>query len=156
MRKLDEIDIEILACLFEDPCITNKAIANKVSLAPSSCLERIKRLQSEGLLLGARSIINYSALGGHIQAMIAVRLSSHTRDTVAQFQQELAETAEALSVFHMGGENDFLLHVCVPDAAHLRDFIFNQITARDAVTHVETTLVYDHIASKTLPHFQSR
>lgn len=154
MRNLDEIDIEILACLFEDPCITNKSIASKVSLAPSSCLERIKRLQNEGVLAGARSIMNYSRLGGYIQAMIAVRLSSHTRNTVDQFQQQLIETREVLSIFHMGGENDFLLHVCVPDASHLRDFIFNQVTARQEVTHVETTLVYDHVASKTLPFFK--
>ena len=60
---------------------------------------------------------------------------------------------EVLSVFHMGGENDFLLHVCVPDALHLRDFIFTQVTGRDEVVHVETTLIYDHVTSNSLPYF---
>ena len=153
MRKLDHVDIAILACLYEDPCMTNKAIAEAVNMAPSSCLERIKRLQHEQVIRGARSLLNFAALGGHIQAMVAVRLSSHSSDTVDQFQQQLVAEKEVLSVFHMGGENDFLLHVCVPDALHLRDFIFNQITERDAVTHVETTLIYDHISSTSLPHF---
>ena len=89
MRKLDETDIAILACIFKDPCITNKAIASHVELAPSSCLERIKRLQNEGIILGARSHFNFTLLGGHIQAMVAVRLASHNRDAVAQFQQQL-------------------------------------------------------------------
>ena len=153
MRKLDETDIAILAFIFKDPCITNKAIASHVVLAPSSCLERIKRLQNEGIILGARSQFNYTLLGGHIQAMVAVRLASHNRDTVAQFQQQLVGQKEVLSVFHMGGENDFLLHVCVPDALHLRDFIFTQVTGRDEVVHVETTLIYDHVTSNSLPYF---
>ncbi|GGF73514.1 Lrp/AsnC family transcriptional regulator [Alteromonas lipolytica] len=153
MRKLDDTDIAILASLFKDPCITNKAIASQVDLAPSSCLERIKRLQNEGIILGASSKLNYNLLGGHIQAMVAVRLASHNRDTVARFQQELVSQKEVLSVFHMGGENDFLLHVCVPDALHLRDFIFTQVTGRDEVIHVETTLIYDHVTSTSLPFF---
>lgn len=152
-RVLDNTDLKILAELFEDPSLSNKDIAMKVGLAPSSCLERIKRLQAEKVTLGQRLLVDVNALGGHIQAMISVRLSDHNRATVDQFQSDLLPLPEVMSVFHMGGENDFLVHVTVADSMHLRDFVFNAITARKEVSHVETALVYEYQMSRSLPQF---
>ena len=151
-RNIDITDLEILTLLFKDAGASNKDIAAKVNLAPSSCLERIKKLQSDGVINGQRLNIDFKMLGGHIQAMISVRLSNHNRKTVDLFQQSLIVLPEVISLYHMGGENDFLLHVTVSDSLHLRDFIFNAITAREEVNHVETALVYDHIISDSLPN----
>lgn len=152
-RLLDTTDLEILALLYHDGRMTNKDIAAQVGLAPSSCLERIKRLQNDGVILKSQLLVDVAALGGHIQALISVRLSDHNRATVDQFQQDLLPMAEVLSIFHLGGENDFLVHVTVADSAHLRDFVFNAVTARSEVNHVETALVYEHQTSNTLPSF---
>ncbi|GAB2687215.1 Lrp/AsnC family transcriptional regulator [Aliiglaciecola sp. 3_MG-2023] len=151
-RVLDKIDLEILAVMFADPSLSNKDIAMKVKLAPSSSLERIKKLQSDGIIETLNMQVNLQALGGHIQAMISVRLKDHNRATVDNFQKSLLPMNEVLSVFHMGGENDFFVHVTVVDSIHLRDFVFNAITARQEVNHVETALVYDHQISHTLPN----
>jgi DNA-binding Lrp family transcriptional regulator len=51
----------------------------------------------------------------------------------------------------MGGENDFLLHASLSDTEHLRDFVFNAITARKEVNHVETALIYDQVIGTELP-----
>ncbi len=152
MRSIDSTDLEILALLFKDSSVSNKDIAAKVGLAPSSCLERIKKLQSDGVIEGHRLIIDFGAVGGHIQAMISVRLSNHSRETVDHFQQALIQLPEVISLYHMGGENDFLVHVTVSDSLHLRDFVFNAITAREEVNHVETALVYDYKISSNLPN----
>ena len=152
-RSLDQTDLQILALLYDDASLNNKDIADKVGLAPSSCLERLKRLQTDEVILKHRLLVDVNALGGHIQAMISVRLSDHNRATVDQFQQDLLPLAEVMSIYHMGGENDFLVHVTVSDSMHLRDFVFNAITARKEVNHVETALLYDHHVSATLPSF---
>lgn len=153
IRALDSIDLDILALLYQDARITNKDIANKVNLAPSSCLERIKRLQSENIISGTSIRVDFNALGGHIQAMISVRLSEHDRTTVDAFQIELLQCSEVISLFHMGGNDDFLIHVTVSDTTHLRDFVFNAVTARPEVNHVETALVYEYKTSNRLPTF---
>lgn len=153
VRTLDTTDLEILALLYQDARITNKEIAGKVNLAPSSCLERIKRLQNENIICGTAVRVDFNALGGHIQALISVRLSDHDRTTVDTFQADLLARPEVISLFHMGGNDDFLIHVTVSDTTHLRDFVFNAITARAEVNHVETALVYDFKASNKLPSF---
>ncbi|QHJ11827.1 Leucine-responsive regulatory protein [Paraglaciecola mesophila] len=152
-RALDSIDLDIIASLFEDARTTNKEIAKRVGLAPSSCLERIKRLQADNIIQGASLQVDLNALGGHIQAMISIRLSDHNRLAVDDFVADLLPQPEVLSVFHMGGNIDFLLHVTVSDSSHLRDFVFNQLTARPEINHVESALVYEHRRSQKLPKF---
>jgi len=150
-RPLDKTDIAILAALYQDARMNNKDIAVLVGLAPSSCLERIKKLQSEQVIKGAKLNVDFQALGGNIQVMISIRLSDHSRPTVDTFQKQLARLPEVISLYHMGGENDFLLHASLSDTEHLRDFVFNAITARKEVNHVETALIYDHINGTVLP-----
>lgn len=153
-KPLDQLDLNILSLLYQDARITNREIAQQVGLAPSSCLERVKRLQQEGVILGTSLQLNFNALGGHIQAMISVRLSNHSQASVASFQQDILNQPEVISVFHMGGENDFLVHVSVSHTEHLRDFVFTALTERQEVNHVETALVYDYKISANLPSFQ--
>ena len=155
-RTLDNTDLAILALLYQDARLNNKDIAEKVGLAPSSCLERIKKLQSDKIIVGSQLHIDLQALGGNIQAIISVRLSDHNRTTVDTLQQKWQSLPEVLSLFHIGGNLDFLVHVSVSDTAHLRDFVFNQITAINEVNHVETALVYEHVISSTLPSVADR
>lgn len=152
-RQLDQTDLDILAALFKDARLSNKDLASQIGLAPSSCLERVKRLQADEVIVGSMMNINFPALGGNIQAMIAVRLSDHSRQKVARFQQEILDQAEVITLFHMGGEDDFFIHVAVSDTHHLRDFVFDKITARSEVNHVETALIYDFQISKRIPSF---
>ncbi|GGD50654.1 Lrp/AsnC family transcriptional regulator [Lacimicrobium alkaliphilum] len=153
MRALDNTDLQILANLFRDARLSNKDLAREVGLAPSSCLERVKRLQNDGVIQGCSLKLNMNALGAHIQAMIAVRLSNHNRETFESFMQAVQPAPEVLSLYHLGGDNDLLIHVAVVDTQHLRDFVFNTITCRNEVSHVETALVYDYRQSDTMPKF---
>lgn len=150
-RPLDNTDLDILALLYQDARLTNKEIAKRVNLAPSSCLERIRRLQNDDIIQGSRLLVDFNALGGNLQAMISVRLSDHNRATVDLFQKELLPLPEVISLYHMAGDIDVLVHVTVEGSTHLRDFVFNAITARKEVNHVETAMVYDYQTSATLP-----
>ena len=48
--KLDRIDAQIIAALQNDARISNKELADQVGLAPSTCLERVRRLIEERVL----------------------------------------------------------------------------------------------------------
>ncbi len=53
----------------------------------------------------------------------------------------------------MGGKDDFLVHLCVADTEHLRNFVFDHFTSREEVVHLETSLVFEHKFSRSLPCF---
>ncbi len=153
MKKLNTIDLDILAELYADSSVTNKELAKNVNIAASTCLERVKRLSTAGVINGFGLDVNFKAIGGNIEAMTSVRLGQHSRKIIDKFKQDLLTSAEVIQIFHMGGENDFLLHITVRDTEHLRDFVFESITSRVEVVHLETALIYEQVTNSILPNF---
>ena len=154
MKKLDNTDQKILAQLYANSRITNKDLSKIVGVSPSTCLERMKRLQRSGVIKAFRLNIDYKAIGGNIEAMTSIRLGKHSTHIIESFRYDLIACPEVLRIFYMGGENDFLLHITVKDTQHLREFVARSITSREEVVHLETTLIYEQLISNTLPVFK--
>ena len=58
---MDRIDYEILSQLQNNARIANKVLAARVGLAPSSCMERVRRLREAGALGAAHQSISRAA-----------------------------------------------------------------------------------------------
>jgi len=153
MKKLDSIDLRVLTILYNDADITNKELAAKIGIAPSTCLERVKRLKQSGVIKGAFIDVNLNTIGGNIEAIAAIRLQPYSEKIVNDLRDDLLLYPEVLSLYHMGGSYDYFIHMSVKDSEHLRQFVFKNITSRDAVTTVETSLVFEHSRSGVLPNF---
>ncbi|QBY05211.1 Lrp/AsnC family transcriptional regulator [Thalassotalea sp. HSM 43] len=153
MKKLDDIDQQILTLLFKDADITNKDLAAHIGIAPSTCLERVKRMKASGVIKGSFIDVNYNTIGGNIQAIAAIQLQPYSEQIVNNLRDELLPLPEIVSMFHMGGAFDFYIHMSVKDTEHLRRFVFEAITSRDEVTNVETALVFEHSRSPVIPNF---
>ncbi len=141
---LDRTDRVILAALQQNARLSNKELAARAGVAESTCLERVRRLVSSGVLRGFHADVDPRALGVGLQALVAVRLARHTRAAVESFRRSMLELAEAVAVFHVAGANDFLVHVAVADSDALRDLVLRAFTSRPEVAHVETSLIYEH------------
>jgi DNA-binding Lrp family transcriptional regulator len=151
--KLDRTDLALLALLQKDAGLSNKELARKVNLAASSCLERVKKLRQAGVVRGFHAEVDPRALGIGIQALIAVRLARHSEREVCAYRDSLLARAEVLNFFHLSGAVDFLVHVAVRDVEHLRAFGAEAFTSHKLVSHVETSLIFDHRRSPVLPAF---
>jgi DNA-binding Lrp family transcriptional regulator len=151
MRPLDRIDFGILRALQKNARLSNKELAARVSLAPSSCLLRVRRLEQEGVLRGFRADVAPAALGIGLQALVFVRLRQHSRRTVRSFRGHALRLPEAVTVYHVAGQYDFLVHVAVRDADHLRDLALDAFTTRPEVVSIETHLIFEHAPRPELP-----
>jgi DNA-binding Lrp family transcriptional regulator len=151
MRKLDAIDWEILSLLYRNSGMSNKELASRLGIAQSTTLERVRRLREDGVIEGQRIRVCLKRLGINMQAMAAIRLARHTPEVFTQFRDDVLRFKEVISLYHMGGENDFFIHLAVRDAEHLRDFIYKAFTSREEVAHVETAIVYEHREGPFLP-----
>jgi DNA-binding Lrp family transcriptional regulator len=149
--QLDQIDFDILGSLQNNARISNKELAARVRLAPSSCLERVRRLSAAGVLRGFHAEVDPGALGHGLQAMITVRLRRHARREVVAFRAHLLALPEVLAIFHVGGSYDFVVHVAVRDSNHLRDLAMDSFTARPEVGQMETHFIFEYTRSMTLP-----
>ncbi|MEQ9463291.1 MAG: Lrp/AsnC family transcriptional regulator [Haliea sp.] len=143
---LDRTDFEILRQLQNNARISNKELARRVGLAPSTTLVRTRQLERAGVIRGYRAEVDMSAVGMGLQALIAVRLKQHTAADVAAFRDYVLELPEVLRLYHVAGADDFLVHVGLQDSNALRDFAMNALTTRPEVAHLETGLIFSCVA----------
>lgn len=155
-EPLDRIDFELIKALQNNARLSNKELAAKVALAPSTCLERVRRLKRLGVLGEAHTEVAPKALGIGLQALIFVRLGRHSRSHVSAFRQHCLDLKETVAIYHVAGQQDFLVHVAVPDSDALRDLALDAFTTRPEVAQIETHLIFEHARKPVLPIFVGR
>lgn len=148
---LDAVDAEILAALQNDARLPNKELAAQVNVAPSTCLVRHRSLRDRGVITGYRAEVDLRALGRPLEAVIAVRVRPHTRAMVHPFMDYVLELPETISVSHVAGPDDFLVHVAVSDAAHLQRLVLDAFTSRREVAQLHTNLIFEHRRKAQVP-----
>lgn len=141
---LDRTDYAILEALQGDARLSNKELARRIHLAPSSCLERVRKLREAGVLRGAHAEVDPAAFGVGLQAFIEVRLAKHSRPEVEAFRAHVLALPEVQGLWHVSGQHDFLVQVAVRDSSHLRDLAMDQFTARPEVIQLQTSLIFEH------------
>jgi len=149
--ELDSKDAALVRLLRKNARMSNKELAARTGLAQSSCLERVRRLRMARVLTGYHADVDPDALGIGLQAMVAVRLARHARADVEAFEAHLETLTEAITIFHVAGANDYLVHVAVKDSAHLRDLALTAFTERPEADHIETQLIFAHRRNHELP-----
>jgi len=150
---MDRIDSQIVAQLQKNARIANTELADKVGLAPSSAWERVKRLSQAKTFTGFHAEVDPAALGIRLQAIVAIRIGRHDRERVDRFRREVLGIREVVALYHLAGRDDYLLHVVVRDAEHLRKVVLGSFTTRPEVAHVETHLVFEHVRKPVLPNY---
>jgi DNA-binding Lrp family transcriptional regulator len=144
MRPLDRTDRAIVAVLQKNARTSNKEVAAAVGVAPSTALERTRRLEADGVLVGYHAEVSAEAVGAGLQALVAVRLQRHARPVVEAFEAHTLALPEVVQVFHTTGASDFLVHVAVRDTEHLRTLALASFTERPEVARIETSLLFAH------------
>lgn len=92
----DSIDWAILGILQIDATVPNKDIAARVGIAPSTCLERIKRMRANGVIGSIRAHVDPARIGRKEQAFIAVQIRPHSRDLVEEVANLLGVEPESV------------------------------------------------------------
>lgn len=141
--ELDSKDWAILELLQRDALISNKALAAEVGLAPSTCLLRVRRLRESGVITGFHAAVSPAAVGLGVDALLAVQVRPHTREVFSRFADFALSLPETRTLFHVSGDDDFLILVSVADAGHLQRLVLDVMSQRGEASHVRTSLVYE-------------
>ncbi|WP_221478851.1 Lrp/AsnC family transcriptional regulator [Actinoplanes digitatis] len=137
------MDRLLLGTLSTDADVSNKTLAARLGLAESTCAYRVRALREAGIITGTRAQLDLALLGYPLQAIIMVRLGSHTMTNVNQLYDALVSAPGVIQAFHVAGADDFYLHVAVENAEALRDFVLQHVTSHRVVRQTETHLVFE-------------
>jgi Lrp/AsnC family transcriptional regulator, leucine-responsive regulatory protein len=137
---IDEIDRQILNILQQNARTPNAEIARQVGMAPSAVLERIRKLETRGVIRGYEARIDPEALGLNLLAFVFVRAD----DAVGERTGEaLAEIPEVQEVHHIAGEDCYLAKVRVPDAKRLGRLLRERFAGSGTIHSTRTTVVLE-------------
>lgn len=143
-QPIDRVDAAILESVAADARISNQRIAERVGIAPSTSLARLRALRERGVIRGFHAEVDLAALGRPLQALVAVRLAVHAREQIDAFTSAVSELPGVLMVFHLTGVTDYLVWVAAADPQDLRGFVVDHLVTHPAVAHAETSLIYEH------------
>ena len=135
---MDIIDYRILACLKENSRENATNIGAKINLSTSAVIERIKKLESSGLIEGYTTIINQSALGREITAFIYVSIEHPKYNE--NFIRLVKENSSIAECHYIAGDFDFILKVITQTGKSLEG-VLNYIKAIGGVSLTRTSLV---------------
>jgi DNA-binding Lrp family transcriptional regulator len=151
MRPLDRTDCALVRLLQNNARMSNKEVAAALGVAPSTALERTRRLEASGVLRGYHARLDPAHVGVGVQALVSVRLRRHAREVVESFLDHARALPEVVQVFHTTGAADALVHVAARDPEHLRELALVAFTERPEVARIETSLLFAHHAGSGLP-----
>lgn len=134
-NRLDEVDRKILRALQQDARLTTAQLAEKVGLSSTPCWNRLKRLEASGFIEGYVAVLNQQKLGLPDTILIEVTLDRHDEETLARFEQLLADLPEVLEAYLTTGENDYLIKVAVEGTSGYERFLRERLYRIPGVRH---------------------
>lgn len=149
----DRTDWRILELLQQDGKLSNQEIAERVSLSPSPCLRRIRRLEEAGVIRCYVALLDPGRVGLGLLAFATVRLEKHNessrRSPLDAFRAAVESWPEVVACYAMTGEMDYLLRVQAQDLAHYSRFVMDHLLRHPAVVDVKSSFALDRIKETT-------
>jgi len=140
---VDETDRRLLEVLAVEARIPNNALAERIGIAPSTCLGRVRAMVTNGVIRGFHADVDPEAVGHPLQAIIAIRLQVDARDVIHSFAKRLAGMAEVRNVFFVAGGHDFFVRVATQDITELRQFVLVNLSGSPEVAATETNVILE-------------
>jgi DNA-binding Lrp family transcriptional regulator len=146
---LDAIDLRILDELQRDGALSNVELARRVHLTPSPCLARVKALEAAGVIRRYVALVHAGALGLGLNVFISISLKSQGKQSLADFEQRIAEHDEVMECYLMSGDSDYLIRVAVADIPALEKFILEQLTPIAGIEKIRSSFALKQVRYKT-------
>lgn len=142
---LDQLDQKILALLIADGRRTLADIGREVGLSTPAVKRRVDQLEHSGTIRGYTAIVDHTALGSGLEAIVELRFAGDAPPTEAA--RSLRSTPEIISAFTLAGDFDVLTRIRVRDTAHLQDTI-NRLRRRPEVLSTRTTVIMEAVIDR--------
>jgi len=148
-KHLDRIDRNILICLQKNGRISNVELAKEVGLSASPCLERVKRLESQGYITGYHAVVDPEKLGAAMLVFVEITLTKTSVDIFAEFSTAVRLHDDIQECHLVSGDFDFLLKARVADMSSYRRLLGDTLLRLPGVSESRTYVVMEEVKSTT-------
>lgn len=151
-ENMDHIDVKILRCLTKDARMNASQISQRVNLSISAVIERMKKLESSGLIKGYTAVLDEKQAGFNVQAMISIRLEHPKYNQ--EFNRQMCNHESVMECFYITGDFDYIARIGVSSTEELTK-VLHDIKQIPGVSLTRTYVVLDNIKQNTsvIPRF---
>lgn len=146
---LDITDKKLLELLQIDTKKTTKELSMKLNLSVTAVYERIKKLEREGIIEKYVALLNKSKINKNFVVFCHIKLQQHTKDFISKFEKEVTQLHEVLEVYHVSGDYDYILKVCLKDMDEYREFLVTKLTTLQHIGSTHSTFMIGEVKNST-------
>lgn len=148
-RKLDRIDKNILRELQRDGRISFVDLAEKVGLSTSPCLERVRRLERDGYIIGYTARLSPQQLNASLLVFVEISLSYNSGDVFENFRDAVKRWPQILECHLVAGDFDYLLKIRIADMTSYRQLLGDILHTLPGVRDSRTLVAMETVNEST-------
>ena len=146
---MDIIDKKLLELLQNDSKKTTKELSMKLNLSVTAVYERIRKLEREGVIEKYVALINKNKINKGFVVFCHIKLLQHTKDFITKFESEVVKLTEVIECFHVSGDYDYILKVCLKDMEEYREFMVTKLTNLQHIGSTHSTFMIGEVKNST-------
>jgi len=146
---LDPTDKKLLELLQSDSKQTTKELSLKLHLSVTAVYERIKKLEREQVIEKYVALVNRNKIQKGFVVFCHIKLLQHTKDFLTTFENEVVQLTEVLECFHVSGDYDYILKVCVENMEAYREFMVTKLTTLQHIGSTHSTFMISEVKNTT-------
>ncbi|OUS30509.1 AsnC family transcriptional regulator [Gammaproteobacteria bacterium 45_16_T64] len=145
LSGLGKIDKAILRELQKEGRITYSELAKRVGLSTSPCLERVKKMEREGIIQGYTALLNPHYLDAGLVVFVQIRLKRSSQDIFEEFKHSAIGLDEVQECYLVSGNFDYLIKARVPDMDAYRKFLGSTLLTLPGVQESTSYVVMEQV-----------
>jgi DNA-binding Lrp family transcriptional regulator len=151
--KIDKLDAHILQILQESSKITNLELSKRIGLSPAPTLERVKKLENNGVIESYHAKVNAQALGLQVRTFVLVSLAWQKENALELFIKQIEAINEISECYIITGDADFLLKIICKDLASYEKLLFKTLSQIEQIERLKTLMTLSVVKDKkVLPY----
>ncbi|OYU85791.1 MAG: AsnC family transcriptional regulator [Flavobacterium sp. BFFFF2] len=146
---MDAIDQKLLNLMQTDAKLTTKALALQLNLSATAVYERLRKWERAGVIQGYVALLNKSELQRGFVVFCHVKLTQHLQSNIEQFEKQVVGLQEVMECYHVSGDYDYILKVCVADMPAYREFMVTKLTNLSQIGSTHSTFMIGEVKHTT-------
>lgn len=142
---LDRIDRNILRELQKNGRISNVELSQLVGLSPTPCLERVKRLEKQGVIKSYTALIDPEYVDASLLVYIELTLKRSSGDVFERFNEAAKQMDAILECHLVSGDFDYLLKTRVADMSAYRRVLTETLVELPDIKSSKTYVVMEEV-----------
>jgi len=146
---MDATDKKLLTLLQQDAKQTTKQLSAKLNLSVTAVYERIKKLEREGIIDKYVVLLNRNKINKGFVVFCHIKLIQHSKEFLTHFERQVVKLEEVLECFHVSGDYDYILKICIKDMEEYREFMVTKLTTLQHIGSTHSTFMIGEVKNTT-------